>query len=230
MFVKVYILDAPYAIDRPFDYLYPETLTGQIRHGSLVTVPFGVQNRHRRGVVTEIVEQSENSKVKPVHAVLDDRFSLSEEMLGLCLFLKEHTLCTFGEAVKTVLPPGAITDAPNIRIRKLYRLAKPREEILTLLLGKSLRSEGQKTVLRYLLDIEEADSVLLREQPGVTLAHIGALIEKGILSYVEEEEYRNPYARFGKEGKKTPIRLSEAQRKPATGGGGWRMLLNWRSL
>ncbi len=211
MFVKVYILDAPYAIDRPFDYLCPSALSGQIHSGSLVTVPFGMQNRLRRAVAVELCEQSENTKVKPVHAVLDDRFSLSEEMLGLCLFLKEYTLCTFGEAVKTVLPPGALSEAPNIRIRKLYRLAKPREEIAALLAGKSLRSEGQKTVLRFLLDIEEADSILLREQPGVTLSHIGALIEKGLLVFAEEEEYRNPYARFGTQGDRSPICLSEAQ-------------------
>ena len=211
MFVKVYILDAPYAIDRPFDYLYPSALFGLIHRGSLVTVPFGMQNRLRRGVVTELSDTSENIKVKPVHAVLDDRFSLSEEMLGLCLFLKEHTLCTFGEAVKTVLPPGALSELPNIRVRKIYRLAKPREEILALLSGKALRSEGQKNVLRYLLDIEEADSVLLRDQPGVTLAHIHALLEKGILSFIQEEEYRDPYARFGAAGEKKPIHLSEAQ-------------------
>ena len=89
MFVKVYILDAPYAIDRPFDYLCPSALSGLIHSGSLVTVPFGMQNRLRRAVAVELCEQSENTKVKPVHAVLDDRFSLSEEMLGLCLFLEK---------------------------------------------------------------------------------------------------------------------------------------------
>jgi DNA ligase (NAD+) len=41
---------------------------------------------------------------------------LNEEMLGLCLFMKEHTLCTLGEAVKTVLPPGALT-APLTELR-----------------------------------------------------------------------------------------------------------------
>ena len=213
MFVKVYILDAPYAIDRPFDYLYPSALLGLIHRGSLVTVPFGMQNRLRRAVVTALAETSENTKVKPVHAVLDDRFSLSEEMLGLCLFLKEHTLCTFGEAVKTVLPPGALSELPNIRMRKIYRLAKTREEVLSLLEGKSLRSEGQKTVLRFLLDIEEADGDLLRDQPGVTPAHISALVEKGILSIREEDEYRDPYAHFAARSERKPIRLSDAQNR-----------------
>ncbi|MBQ8268744.1 MAG: primosomal protein N' [Clostridia bacterium] len=211
MFARVYILDAPYAIDRPFDYLIPEALSGRVHRGSLVTVPFGAQNKLRRAACSELLCESKNIKVKPVHAVLDDRFSLSEEMLGLCLFLKEYTLCTFGEAVRTVLPPGALSEVPNIRVRRLYRLAKTREEILSLLSGKGLRSEGQKTVLRYLLDIEEADSNLLREQPGVTAAQIAALVEKGLIVYAEEEDYRNPYARFGEAGARTPIHLSEAQ-------------------
>ncbi len=216
MFVKVYILDAPYAIDRPFDYFCPDALAGQIRRGSLVSVPFGMQNKLRRGIAVETVAESENKKVKPVHAVLDDRFSLSEEMLGLCLFLKEYTLCTFGEAVRTVLPPGALSEVPNIRMRKLYRLARPREEILALLAGKTVRSEGQRVVLRYLSEIEEADSSLLREQPGVTAAQIGALVEKGLIAYAEEEEYRNPYAHFGTSVDKKPICLSEAQERAYT--------------
>ncbi len=213
MFVKVYILDAPYAIDRPFDYLCPDALVGQIRRGSLVTVPFGMQNKLRFAVAVGLMQESENKKVKPVRAVLDSRFSLSEEMLGLCLFLKEYTLCTFGEAVKTILPPGALSEVPNIRIRKLYRLARTKEEILSVLGGKSLRSEGQRRVLRYLSDIEEADSSLLRAQPGVTAAHIRALEEKGLILYTEEEEYRNPYARYGGGGEKKPICLSEAQER-----------------
>ena len=213
MFARVYILDAPYAIDRPFDYLIPASLSGAIRRGSLVTVPFGAQNKLRRAACAALVETTENIKVKPVHVVLDDRFSLSEEMLGLCLFLKEYTLCTFGEAVRTVLPPGALSEVPNIRVRKIFRLAREREEILSLLSGKSLRSEGQKCALRYLLDIGEADSVLLREQPGVSAAHIGALVEKGLIAYEEEEDYRNPYAHFGTKGERKPICLSEAQQK-----------------
>ena len=88
MFVKVYILDAPYAIDRPFDYLYPSALFGLIHRGSLVTVPFGMQNRLRRGVVTELSDTSENIKVKPVLQAKRQRTEVAAEMAELLLCVK----------------------------------------------------------------------------------------------------------------------------------------------
>ena len=114
MYCEVYLFDAPYHIDRPFDYSCGE----DIRQGNIVDVPFGKANRLRRGVVTKVKTVSEGDGIKPVHSVGYDRYSFSEEMLGLCLFLKEYTLCTFGEAAKTLLPPGALSELPNIKYKK----------------------------------------------------------------------------------------------------------------
>ena len=85
MFCEVYLLDAPYHIDRPFDYFSD----ADIAVGSIVKVPFGRANRLRMGIVTAVKADSLGENIKPVHAVYDSRYSLNEEMLGLCLFLKE---------------------------------------------------------------------------------------------------------------------------------------------
>lgn len=106
-FAAVYLLDAPYAIDHLYHYYVPVSLCGQIRVGSLVAVPFGRTNRRSYALVSAVSSQCDVEKTKPVLAVLPDRFSLSEEMRGLCFFLKERTLCTVGDAVRCLLP-GAI--------------------------------------------------------------------------------------------------------------------------
>ena len=104
-YVNVYLLNSPYHIDKPFTYSLPEEHSlKDIKEGTLVSVPFGRSDRASFGVVVGFDAPTENIKVKPVRSVLDDRFSLSEEMLGLCLFLKEHTLCTVGEAVRAMTP------------------------------------------------------------------------------------------------------------------------------
>ena len=54
---------------------------------------------------------------------------LTEEMLGLCFFLRRHTLCTFGEAAKAILPPGSLSPHENIRYRKTCELLIGAEEV-----------------------------------------------------------------------------------------------------
>jgi hypothetical protein len=102
-------------------------------------------------------------------------------MLGLGLFLKEYTLCTFGEAARAILPPGALSETPNIKYDKTCRLAISREELSELLskTGRAgIRSEGQRAVLAYLSEIGDASYELVKALPAVTSAHISALRDK----------------------------------------------------
>lgn len=212
MFCQVYILDAPYAIDRPFDYLCPPG--EKVVPGSLVRVPFGSANRLRDGIVTALVPSSESRQVKPVHQVCDDRCSLTEPMLGLCLFLKEYTLCTFGEAVRAVLPPGALAGKLNIRYRRTVCLAVPPQQIESLLAAggrAGIRSEGQRTALSFLLPLGDAEEEILRAQPGVSAAHIAALVRRGLVRFVSTEQIRNPYAALCRDPDRSPICLTPAQ-------------------
>ena len=41
-YAKVWLLDAPSALDRPFDYRIPERLCDKVMRGSLVYVPFSL--------------------------------------------------------------------------------------------------------------------------------------------------------------------------------------------
>ena len=210
MFCEVYLFDAPYHIDRPFDYF----LDTEATEGSIVKVPFGKANKLRLGVIVKIKPSSDGGNLKPVHTVYDRRYSLNEEMLALCLFMKEHTLCTFGEAARTVLPPGALSEAPNIKLKKTCVLNMSREAAVTLLTqtGRAgIRSEGQRLIIKYLMDIGTADIELVRQIPGVSSANITALSEKGIVKILATETVRNPYADYARERDTSPIILSEAQ-------------------
>ena len=210
MFCEVYLLDVPYHLDRPFDY----ECSSDAVVGALVKVPFGKANKLRIGVIVKLKDTVSAETIKPVHSSLDGRLRLTEQMCGLCLFLKDYTLCTFGEAVKCILPPGALSDKLNESFKKSVSLASSREEaamLLTLTGRAGIRSEGQRTVLRYLLDIGSADWDLVRRLPGVTPAHISALKERGAILVNESENIRNPYAAYAKERDTAPIVLSRAQ-------------------
>ena len=211
MFCEVYLLDAPYHIDRPFDYSCEPSL----KRGSLVRVPFGRSTRV--GVVTAVKDTAsvkDGVTVKQISSVMSEVFTLSDELLGLCFFLKEYTLCTFGEAVRTVLPPGATSGSLNIRYRRTARLLIEKQAVATLLsvTGRSgIRSEGQRAILRYLSDIGSADFELLKQLPSVTPANITALRDKGVITVDEDEEIRNPYSEYAKHRDTSEIALSRAQ-------------------
>ncbi|MBQ2737661.1 MAG: primosomal protein N' [Clostridia bacterium] len=213
MFCEVYFFDLPYHLDRAFDYL---AIDG-VKLGSLVFVPFGRGNIKRLGVVMGIKETSDTdqSKIKPVHSVVLSDFALTENMHGLCLFLKEHTLCTVGEAVKAILPPGAL-HGENMRLRTLLSLAISDTEARELLSKEGrggIRSRGQREVLTFLIGKGECDRETVRALPNVSSANITALVEKGLVKIGYAESIRNPYLAYGAERDTSEIILSTAQLK-----------------
>ena len=210
MYCEVYLFDAPYHIDRPFDYLCED----DIRAGDIVKVPFGRANSLRLAVVTRVKDACEGEGIKSVHSRLDTRYSLSEEMLGLCLFMKGHTLCSFGEAARSVIPPAALSDIPSVKVKKTCVLTLSPEEADALLAAKGragLRSEGQRLVVEYLKSIGSADIELVRATPGVSYANISALADKGIIKIIQSESIRNPYAEYARIRDNSEIVLSSAQ-------------------
>ncbi len=108
-FAAVRVMDAPYHADQSYDYYIPAEFSGRVLPGSLVSVPFGRGNRHTRAIVTEVREYSDCENTKPIVSLSGDDPLLDEEMLGICIFLCEYTLCTFGEAVRAIVPAAAMS-------------------------------------------------------------------------------------------------------------------------
>ena len=125
-YAGVYLLDAPYAIDREYDYLIPRSLCDVVHRGSFVTVPFGNGNRKHLALVASVKEESPFPKHKPVLAVSTDRIALSEQMMGLAFFMKEQTLCTVGDAVRAMIPASVLT-----RMTEVYLPAPEGERAVT---------------------------------------------------------------------------------------------------
>ncbi len=108
-YALVYVLDIPYCIDRAYDYYLPPDLRQEVERGSFVTVPFGTGNRRHMALVCEVKDTTQYQEVKPIFSVCPKSLRLSEEMLGLCAFLKEMTLCTYGDAIHAMLPSAVLS-------------------------------------------------------------------------------------------------------------------------
>ena len=103
--VSVYLLDGARATDRAFDYSLPEAFRAEA--GSVVTVPFGRANRAMNAVVAAVRNEYDPA-LKAILSVSDSA-SISPEMLDLAFFMRERTLCTLGDAVRTMIPPDALS-------------------------------------------------------------------------------------------------------------------------
>lgn len=118
-YAGVYILGNPYAVDGLYDYEIPcEMGNGAVVPGCFVTVPFGIQNRLRVGLVAEVRETSQYKDLKLIRMRCPDSISLDGELLGLCEFMRSRMFCTTEDAVRAMVPASSI-----LRLRELYAVA-----------------------------------------------------------------------------------------------------------
>ncbi len=136
---EIHILDVPFHADRAYTYYIPDSLADSVVPGSLADVPFGRGNRRMTGVVVSVKEGEAGEGTKPVGASVGDGPVLDAELIGLCLFMKEYTLCTFGDAMKTAVPAGAMA-----RVITSYRVVRGSERTFA-------DAAGERGRLVYLL-------------------------------------------------------------------------------
>ena len=115
-YAAIHLLDAPYCLDREFDYYIPPNLRRDILCGDFVTVPFGTSNKVKLGVVTKLKDTpaDESIRHKSIMDICNKDLSLDDEILKLCTFLKEQTLCTYGDAVRAAVPASALSKLEDI--------------------------------------------------------------------------------------------------------------------
>ena len=210
--LSVRVLDAPFHIDKAFDYDLPSHV-GDCPRGTLVRVPFGGGNRPVWGVVMGTGDGNGTVKRKGVISKLPPEYALNEELLNLCLFLSDYYLCTLGDAVRCVLPPAILSGGGmNIRYVNRYALALEGDALEELLSSKALRSPAHREILSYLRDYGPTLQDILMDTLSVSQPQLKALVDKGYITLTPEEVLRNPYAAYAKGGRDTsPIHLSRAQ-------------------
>ncbi len=103
---KVAIESAAYSFDMLYSYKIPEDMTDNLKPGMRVVVPFGRGNRKRIGLVFGLEKIEFDKKLKSADFIIDEVPVLSDELLRLCVWLRENTFCTYYDAFRAILPPG----------------------------------------------------------------------------------------------------------------------------
>ncbi|MDE6412651.1 MAG: primosomal protein N', partial [Eubacterium sp.] len=189
--------------DSDYDYYVPQELKGSVSIGARVKVPFGKGNVLRYGIVVKLFEAI-NSGLKEISSVSSKTPVLSEEMVGLALWLKERCFCTTYECLKLMLPRGI--DRVGDKSTRMVRLVMEDEDALPKLTPK------QKTVVHLLFDVGTASVNEVCEFCSVGEAVVKNLVKYGVCEIYDKEIYRNPYNVYDENGSKTDINLSEQQK------------------
>ena len=82
---KIAVSAAPYAIDKPYDYLIPAPLLEKARVGTRVTAPFGRGNRMSEGVILACTTGVKTPGLKPITEVLDESPVLDDKEIAMAL-------------------------------------------------------------------------------------------------------------------------------------------------
>lgn len=103
---RVAVENTTYAFDMLFSYTIPDGMEDKLSAGMRVVVPFGRGNKKRIGLVFAIEDAEDEKRLKSVDFVIDEAPVISDELLRLCVWLRENTFCTYYDAFRTILPPG----------------------------------------------------------------------------------------------------------------------------
>lgn len=182
-------------LDRPFQYIIPESLEDKILIGSAVKIPFGKGNRIIPGYVIGITEipSWEVDKMKEILSVEEKKITLESEFIQIAWFIRETCGATMNQALKTVIPVKSKTkeiEKAEISLAQDYQTPEKWKELLEHYQKKHaavrirlVEALMKQTVLNqeYVKKVLKISSSVLKE------------MEKGnIITVKRTRTYRNP--------------------------------------
>ena len=170
--------------DSDYDYFVPDDLKDSVSVGTRVRVPFGKGNVLRYGIVVKLFFAI-NSELKSIASVSGKSPVLSEEMIGLALWLKERCFCTTYECLRLMLPRGI--DKVGDKSSRMIRLAVENEAEMPRLTPK------QKSVVSLLFDVGTAAVNEVCAFCSVGESVVKNLVKYGVCELYDKEVYRSPY-------------------------------------
>ena len=194
---KIAVSAATYWIDKPYDYLIPESLREQAVPGVRVSIPFSRGNRRCEGIILAVAENSEYGQLKAVIDVLDAQPVLTPEQIKLALFMRERFFCTVYDAVKAILPAGLWFNEEGKQRAKdktveVARLAVTSEDAAVIADNKRRRSPQQAAILDLLCSFEMLPVRDILNHTGASRQSLKNLIKLELVELFTREVYRRP--------------------------------------
>lgn len=87
-----------------YDYAIPEAWQGQVKPGSLVTIPFGRQLT--QGIVVTLTDDPAVPNPKPLDSLVEKKAVVTPQQIKLAQWMAEENLTSLSAYLELMLPPG----------------------------------------------------------------------------------------------------------------------------
>lgn len=214
---QVAVDNATIHFDKLYSYRIPDSLTGCVWPGSMVSVPFGRGDKPRMAVVLKVEQvdaETAPKRLKTLHDAAPEQARLTPDLLELVRFLKERTFCTWFEAVKAVIPYGAQYRAAVADGKPVMqsRLSRSTERVYTLV-GEL--PQKPKPGHRQLAAVQALQSGPLTahqlDEVGISKPTLDTLCEKGVLAVAQQDKALDLFGDIPFDPQ--PITLAEEQQR-----------------
>ncbi len=189
MYAEVFLKEATLAFDKLYTYKVHESLIPVLQVGMPILVPFGRGNRDEEAYVWRILDKLDNAdesiSYKEITTVKENYQVLHEDQLDLIAQMRIRYSCTYGEAAKLMLPPGAGSTVKERVERTAYVINT--EEVLDQLNSGSIRYMKQVHVLEYLITYGESSVSDILASCQVSISTLNTLKKKGWLLFSKRE-------------------------------------------
>ena len=201
-------------LNKYFDYNVPVELTGIIKIGDRVLVPFGNKKSLEEGYVINLKEKTEY-EVKYI-ACIENQQGLTDENIELAKIMSKRYFCNIADCIKLMLQPGTATKTFTNRTKeknlRFVRLNKSIDEIEFDIETKKLKSEKQINALKFLYDKEEVLKTELETLTDTSNAILKTLEKNGYIEFIEKQVNRNPFLNKNIE-QTSDLKLTEEQQE-----------------
>jgi primosomal protein N' (replication factor Y) len=187
----------PRPVLQSFHYRIPPELATVAVPGVRVVVPFG--RRRETGILEALVDPPEagRTKLKDLHAVLDDSPVLSPDLIRLCRWVADYYVAPAGLVFRAALPPGLLGGAAKARGELRRQVIRIVRELPTLTEREQVfgRARRQREAYETLESIGgKAEVVHMERHLGFGRSVLTGLVERGLAEITSETIERDPFA------------------------------------
>ncbi len=187
----------PRPVLQSFHYRIPPDLASVAVPGVRVVVPFG--RRRETGILEALVDPPDagRTKLKYLHAVLDDSPVLSPDLIRLCRWVADYYVAPAGLVFRAALPPGLLGGSAKARGELRRQVIRIVRELPTLTEREQVfgRARRQREAYETLESIGgKAEVVHMERHLGFGRSVLTGLVERGLAEITSETIERDPFA------------------------------------
>ena len=177
---------------REFDYRIPEHLSGKVRQGSRVVVPFN--RTETTGYVTALLSESAyEERLKEIQSVVGEHPMLHAGMLELADWISEYYVCSRDAVLRSMMPAAVRRRKPGFIQRVFVSLARfPSPQDLEQLRRRAPR---QARILEILKEQGSSQLGALLKKAGASRQSLRSLESKGLVRTTRRIAERDPWER-----------------------------------